>query len=156
MRIRPLSSTVPSWLVVIFSGLLSAQDAAKPLQDVHSIYVDSFKGGDAADAIRSKIILELGKIRRLEVVASADQADAVLTGASQIAKVARNAPKANSRNADRYHATAGVRLIGKDQNILWADDPSIGAPSHFTATSSLADRIVKDLLKAISKEAKTK
>jgi hypothetical protein len=46
--------------------------------------------------------------------------------------------------------------VGKDQKTLWEDNTAIAAPSHFGATSDIADRIVKDLLKAISKEAKSK
>jgi hypothetical protein len=147
MQVRPL---LP---LLIFCGLLSAQ-GAKRLEDVHKIYVDSFEGGDAADAIRGKILAQLGKARRFEVVESADQADAVLTGASQIAKLAKGNQHASG--GERYHATAGVKLIGKDQTILWTDDPSTGAASHFTVTSNLAERIVKDLLKATSTNAKTK
>jgi len=141
---------------LVFCALLSAQAGATQLQDVRRIYVDSSDGGDAAEAIRSKIVAELGKGRRFEVVPSADQADAVLTVASRISKAARNGANANgqpanARGTDRYHVTAGVRLTGKDQTILWDEDTSSGAASHFTATSNLADRIVKDLLKAIPK-----
>jgi hypothetical protein len=146
----------PPLCALVFCALLSAQEGAKQLQDVRRIYVDSSEGGDAAEAIRSKIVAELGKARRFEVVESADRADAVLTVASRISKAARNGVNANgqppnARGNDRYHITAAVRLTGKDQTVLWDEDASSGAASHFTATSNLADRIVKDLLKAIPK-----
>jgi hypothetical protein len=141
-------------------GLLRAQEARQRLQDVRSIYVDSFGTGEGADVIRSKIITRLVKAGRFEVVQSAAQADAVLAGASQVSKTAHysanaNGEYANASGGTRYHATAGVQLIGKDRKILWADDTSNGALSR-SASSSLADRIVKDLLKAISKEEKAK
>lgn len=147
VQLRPLVS------VLVFCGLLSAQGAQR-LQDVHRIYVDSFDEGDAADAMRSKIVAQLGKARRFELVESADQADAVLNGASQIVKLAKG--NQHAPGGERYHAKADVRLFGKDQSVLWMDDPSTGAASHFTATSNLAERIVKDLLKATAADAKTK
>jgi hypothetical protein len=141
-------------------GPLGAQEGAPRLQDVRKIYVDAFGTGDGAEVIRSKIISRLVKAGRFEVVQSANQADAVLTGASQLSKTAHYSANANGQYANasggtRYHATAGVQLVTKDQKILWADDTSNGAFSR-SASSSLADRIVKDLLKAISKEAKSK
>jgi hypothetical protein len=148
MQVRPLVS------VLIFCGLLSAAEGVQRLQDVQKIYVDAFDEGDAADAMRSKIIAQLGKARRFELVESADQADAVLNGATQIVKLAKG--NQHAPGGERYHAKADVQLVSKDQTVLWMDDPSTGAASHFTATSNLAERIVKDLLKATSKEAKTK
>lgn len=143
MRFRPLAP------MLLFAAMLCARNADR-LEDVHRIYVDSFDQGDAADAMRSKILAELGKAHRFEVVETAEQADAVLTGASRIAKL----PRGNQHTARgvRYRATADVSLVAKDQTVLWRDDPSTGAASHFTLTSNLAERIVKDLLKA----AKTK
>jgi hypothetical protein len=150
MRLNPLLYSL------VFCSILTAQQAPKRLEDVHSIYVDSFDAGDAAEAIRSKIVAQLGKFHRLEVVESAELADAVLTGSSQITKLPRNTPNVSSKTADRYRADVDVRLVGRDQKNLWTDDPSIAAASHFTLTSTLAERIVKDLVKAISKAAKTK
>jgi len=154
MRIRLLAT----FCLPIFCGLLCAQERAQRLQDVRRIYVDSFGAGDGADVVRSKIITRLVKAGRFEVVQSADQADAVLTGASQLSKTAHYSANANGQYANasggtRYHATAGVQLVGKNQKILWADVTSNGAFSR-SASSGLADRIVKNLLKGISKEAK--
>lgn len=139
-------------------GLLSAQESTQQLRDVHRIYVDSFGTEDGAEAIRSKIVTDLGKDRHLEIVPSAGEADAVLSGATQISKGPRRGPNGQivSPPGGRFQAAVDVRLVGKDQKIIWTDDPSIRAPSHFGATSAAANRIVKDLLKAISKDAKSK
>ena len=148
MQVRPLVS------VLIFCGLLSTVEGAQRLQDVQKIYVDSFDEGDAADAIRSKIVAQLAKARRFELVESADQADAVLNGESKIVKLAKR--NQHAPGGERYHVKADVQLVSKDQTVLWTDGPSTGAASHFTATSNLAERIVKDLLKATAADAKTK
>jgi Lipopolysaccharide-assembly len=157
MRVWLLSALC---LLTACARLHAQEGAVQRLQDVHRIYVDSFGTGDGADVIRSKVITRLVKAGRFEIVQSADQADAVLTGASQVSKTAHysantNGQYGNASGGTRYHATAGVQLVSKDQKILWADDTSNGAFSR-SASSSLADRIVKNLLKAISKEAKPK
>ncbi len=137
-------------------GLVEAQSVQR-LQDVHKIYVDSFGTSEGADVVRSKIISRLVKSGRFEVVQSRERADAVLAGASQITKTSHYSASSSgsASGGTRYHATAGVQIIGKDDKILWADDNSSGAFSR-SASSSLADRIVKDILKEISKEEKSK
>jgi tetratricopeptide (TPR) repeat protein len=130
-----------------------APQGAQRLQDVRRIYVGSFGAEEGAEVIRTKVITRLVKTGRFEVVQSADQADAILTGASYVSRTERYS--ANGSGGTHYHATAGVQLINKNQNILWADDTSSGGFSR-SASSSLADRIVNDLLKAIAKEVKPK
>jgi hypothetical protein len=142
------------------SGLVSAQSGIQRLQDVHKIYLDSLGNGDGADVIRSKIITKLVKSGRIDVVQNPDQADAVLIGASQLSKTSHYSASSNGQygsasGGTRYHATAGVQLVNKEQKILWADDASNGAFSR-SASSSLADRIVKNLLKAIAEDGKNK
>jgi hypothetical protein len=142
------------------SGILSAQTGVQRLQDVHSIYVDALGNGDGADLIRSKVITKLVKCGRFDVVQSSDQADVVLIGASQISKTSHysaslNGQYGNASGGTHYNATAGVQLVNKEQKILWAGDASNGRFSR-SASSSLADRIVKNLLKAIAQDEKNK
>ena len=148
-------------LCLLLSSIsMSAQEPGQRLQDVHKVYVDYFGSGENAEVIRSKIIAQLVKSGRFEVVQSQDQADAALVGSSQVTSAERSGANviggtviANSGTV--FHATAGVRLVGKDQKILWADDAS-GRGSSARASSGLADKIVKDLLKDVSKKEKSK
>jgi hypothetical protein len=52
------------------------------LQDVRKIYVDSFGSGEDADVTWSKVIAQIVKSGRFEVVQSQDRADAALMGSS--------------------------------------------------------------------------
>jgi hypothetical protein len=127
---------------------------------VHKIYVDNFGSGQDAEVTRSKVIAQLVKSGRFEVVQSRDQADAVLVGSSQVTSAERSGANviggtviANSGTV--FHATAGVRVVDRDQKILWADDAS-GRGSSARASSTLADKIVKDLIKEALKSDKSK
>jgi len=127
---------------------------AQELQSIHKIFVGSFCNGEDADLIRSKVITRLVKSGKIEVVQSAEQADAMLTGGGSISKstyyhASSTDGTGNASGGTKYHATAGVQLISKDQKILWADDTSNGFFSR-SASSSLADNIVKHLLKAMT------
>ena len=89
-----------------------------------------------------------------------ESADAILTGAGELSKSEYYSANANSSNANAsggtgYHATAGVRLINKEKKILWADQASNGMFSG-SVSSSVADKIVKALFKAIDKDKKGK
>jgi len=129
------------------------------LRDVHRIFVDSFGQGDGADLVRSKVISRLTKSGRFQVVQAPEQADAILTAVSQISATqhsfSSSTPQyASASSGTRYHATAGVQLIAKDKQILWADDVSSSVLSR-SATSGLAEKIVNDLTRASAKDAKS-
>ena len=141
-------------------GLLCAQDAVQRLQDVKKVYVGSFGDGPGSELIRSKVISRLVKSNRVEVVEVPDQADAILTGVGELSKTTYYNANATSTNANasggtRYNATAGARLLNKQQKILWADEASTGF-FYRSASSSVADKIVKNLLKAMSQGGKKK
>ena len=139
------------WLILLVSlaRLVNAQSAPVKLEDVRRIYVASLGRGEGADVIRSKVINYLVWSRRREVVEKEEDADAVLTGASQVTESAYySATTERAQGGTSFHATAGVRLIGKNSRILWVDDTSNGWLA-WSATSSLAERISKDLIKAV-------
>ena len=145
---------------IVASISIANGQSAQQLRDVHRVFVDSLGNGEGADVIRSKVITRLVKSGHLEVVQSPELADAVLIGASQVSQGRRysansNGQTGNASGGTRYHATAGVQLVNKEQKILWADDVSNGAFSR-SASSSVADKIVKNLLTEIAKEEKGK
>ena len=142
------------FLLFLASGLLvgslNAQTRAGGIQDVRKIYVASLGNGEGADVIRSKVINSLVKSRRVEVVENENDADAILAGASQVsAYTSFSATTTTASGGTSYRATAGVRLIGRNSRILWVDDTS-SSMFTFSASGSIASRISKDLLKAIS------
>jgi len=135
-----------------------AQAAVPQLRDVKKIYVGSFGDGEGSNLIRSKIITSLVKSHQIDVVEDSASADAVLVGAGQVTKqesysATTQDGKVTARGGTTDRATAGVRLLSKDQRILWADDVS-NSVWAMNATSSIADRISKNLLKAIAQDAK--
>ena len=100
------------------------------------------------------------KSKRVEVVEIPQQADAILTGIGELStsehySANASTTSANASGGTRYHATAGVRLLNKEQKILWADDVSNGFFSR-SVSSSVADKISNNLLKAISQNGKKK
>jgi hypothetical protein len=114
--------------------------------EVRSIFVDPLGQGEFSGVIRDKIINRLVASGRFQVVNDPDKADAVLTGSVSEAPVNRYN---NGSGGTRFDANAVLRLVAKDQRILWVSEAKNGAFSR-SASSSVADRIVKDLVKAAS------
>ena len=143
----------------LLMGIASAQPLAQQLRDVKKIYVGSFGEGESSNLIRAKVISALVKSHQIDVMEDAAPADATLLGAGQVTKedsfaaVTGADGKVNASGGTIDRATAGVRLVAKDQRILWVDDVSNSVWSS-NATSSIADRICKDLLKAMAEDAK--
>jgi hypothetical protein len=127
-------------LSVVFALLLVPSQAARlQLKDVHTVYVDSFGSDEGADVIRSKIISRLAQDGRVEVVLDRDRADATLTGGGTI----------RDRNS-----TAGIQLVDRESRIIWAGEVSSRASIRQGSSHNLAEDIVNDLLKAITKARK--
>jgi hypothetical protein len=135
-------------------GIATAADTVQQIQDIKSIYVGSFGDGDGSELIRSKIISRLVKSGNVAVVETPDHADAILTGVGELSRTtdysaSATANSANASGGSKYHATAGARLLSRDQRILWTDEASTRF-FYRSASSSVADKIVKNLLKAMS------
>lgn len=116
------------------------------LTDVHTIFVDTLGTGEASGLIRDKIINRLVSSKRFDVVLTPEKADAILTGSVE---EAQSVHFNQGTGGTRFSANAAVRLITKDQRILWTFEGKNGAFSR-SASSSVADRVVKELLKAVA------
>ena len=127
-------------------GLVAQSQSPQSLADVRTIFVDSLGQGEWAGVIRDKIINRLAASGRFQVVLDSDKADAMLTGSGDVSKTDRYN---NGSGGTRWDATAVVRLVTKDQRILWVSETKNNRFAR-SASSSVADHIVKDLLKAAS------
>src|SRR5258708_29877125 len=135
--------------VLVGTGGSAGQNAAQ-LQGVKKIYVDPLGDDAGASAIRSGIISRLAKSGRFEVVASADQADAVLSGEGHLATTKEHPPgshQGSKRTRTKYQAGATVQLKDKDQKLLWSTDEYHSSIST-KASSTLGLRIASKLVKA--------
>jgi hypothetical protein len=143
--------------VLIGAGGSAGQTAAQ-LQDVKKIYVDTLGDDTGASAIRNGIRNALAKSDRFEVVESADQADAVLSGEGHVTET-KEAPLGSPKHRKtrtKYHAVASVQLKGKDQALLWSKDDAYESISN-KASSILGHEIAMKLVKAATpKEDKKK
>jgi hypothetical protein len=124
------------------------------LREVRTVYVDYFGSAEGAEWIREKVINRIVKSGKVSLAETPESADAAFTG---IGTVRQNM-------GGGYDATLVARLVGKNNQILWVGEAKprrsiiignvrIGSVS---ASSSVADKVVNDLLKAIEKDAKTK
>lgn len=119
-------------------------DTAADLAGVTTIYVDALGGGENSGLIRDKIVNRLIKSGRFQVSNDPAKSDATLTGSVAESQMFGFS---NGSGGTRYDATAAVRLISRDQAVLWVSETKNGRFSR-SASSSVADHIVKGLLKA--------
>jgi hypothetical protein len=143
-------------LTTLAVGVCSAQR----LSEVKSIFVDSFGNAEGADIIREKVINRIAKSGKVQVVDALAQADAILTGIGEITRGARYQASSgtyggSASGGTTYDATLVLRLVTKEKQILWSDEAKPGGFSR-SVSSSVADRVVKSLLRAIEKDAKSK
>lgn len=133
-------------VVALLIGSFNA--GGQSLAEVKTIYVGSFGDSEDAVLIRSKVVTELVKSKRVEVSVAADIADAVLLGSGRVSERL-------TTSGTSYNATAGVQLVTKAGKIVWAENVSDGMFSR-SASSSVASNIVKKLVKAMGPLPKRK
>lgn len=113
-------------------------NSVESLGEVRAIYVDSL--GD--DLIREKLIGHLAKSDAVVIVNSPSHADVVVTGIATMHNMGRG-----------WDASLAVRVVNAQDQILWTGDAKPGFMAR-SASSSVAKKIAKDLLKAIKKDRK--
>jgi hypothetical protein len=127
-------------------GLLVAQSVPPQSQGLR-VYVSPLEGSDAGvdNMITAKLLSHLVK-RGVSVTESVDDADAVLTGSGVIQT------SLSDYGRVRYRLQAGMRLVNKGGDVLWADDVSSSRFSE-SASSSFADNVAKSVAQALSERA---
>lgn len=130
------------------------------LRSVQKIYVDSFGNAEGAGLIREKLINRLVQSGKVTVVESPEQADAILVGVGEVTRGVRYTSTqtesgGSASGGTKYDATLVVRLISREKAILWVDEAKPGLMAR-SVSSSVADKIVKNLLKSIDKAQKSK
>jgi hypothetical protein len=134
--------------------------AVSRLADVKTIYVAPLGSGDGSDLIREKVINRLVKSGVVSICETPESADAILTGASHMSKRhwldgSMNSYGGSLTSHTRYAADCAVRVVSKNNRILWTDEEStrrffLTPKSVRAASSNVADRLVKALIKTIS------
>jgi phosphate ABC transporter phosphate-binding protein len=163
MKQRSTSDACTRWLTTGLSLLslllactlcLRAQTASD-LRQVKKIYVDTFIYKANGSEIQQHIIDALRKDHAVQVVPSADQADAILKGTGETwikAYIAVN-PRAPGNRYPTYGGFLSAQLIGRDQETLWS---YLVTPSNYSPSGihqDLAEKLVKNLQTALNDAA---
>lgn len=147
---------VPSILLLAGGGGVRAQSAESLIQ-VKKVFVDSFGADDAANKFRERVIHELRKNGRLEVVATPSEADAILKGSGSIWVTGYISSAVRSPANARQPVLRGflsVEVVGKAGQPLWS---YLATPNKFSLgsiTQDLADQAAAKLIGSLDHERK--
>ena len=143
-------------LQLLEGGSGARAQSAEALSEVKKVYVDSFGQGDAAIKLRDRMIKQLRKNRRLEIVTAAKEADAVIKGNENIwvtGYYSTNPRTPSSARQPILHGFLSVEILGKDNETLWS---YLVTPSKFrsgSVTEDLADQLVAKLAGALEQKS---
>lgn len=147
-------------LSLLCIGLLPVRathgQTAEGLANVHKLFVAPLKGDVGTSPLHHDLIKHLQAEGKFDIVDSPEQADAVLTGASQLwvtGYVSVNPRNPSSNAQPNYAGYLSVELVGKDREPLWS---YLAVPSRFTLggiANNLAENAVRALVKARARSA---
>jgi len=135
-------------LVVCACGPGRAQTATA-LSQVKKVYVEAFGDEESSGKVRERVMEEVRKRGKWEVVATASEADAVLKGSCTIWVTGYQSNDPHSPSNTRRPVLTGflsAEVVGKAGEPLWS---YLVTPSKFrvgTITEDLADHLVKKLV----------
>jgi len=152
----------PSWktlsyfaaiLIFILVAASSARaQSAESLSSVKKVYLESFGQEESASRLRERLIKQLRKSGKLEVVATPSAADAVIKGTESIWVAGYFSTDFHAASATRQpiiHGFLSVEIDGKDNEPLWS---YLVTPSKFRTASishDLADQLAIKLFAAL-------
>lgn len=141
--------TCALFLTFLCSCVASLAQTATTLGQVKKVYVAPFGAEDPANRLRDRLVEDVRKRGKLEVVGSAGAADAVIKGNCSVwvTGYVSNDPRSPS-NTRRpvFTGFLSAELLGKAGEPLWSYLVTPGKFHTGTITDDLADRLVKKLV----------
>jgi phosphate ABC transporter phosphate-binding protein len=142
-------------LLVLGGGQGVVAQNAETLSRVKKVYVGSFGEEDAAVKVRERIIRQLRKNGRLEVVNEPSAADAVIEGSANIwvaGYFSTNPRTPASSRQPIVHGFLSVEVLGKGNDTLWSYLVTPGKFRSGPVTEDLADQLVTKLVGAVEQK----
>jgi hypothetical protein len=137
-----------------FSVLTKADYAqtAETLSQVKKLYVGSLGDKQGAAGLRDKLIQRLQRTSAIEIAASPNEADAIITGTGEIwlKGYVSTGPKPSPYGRQPvYDGYLSVELRGKDNAALWSYRATPGKFLWNGVDQDLVNRLTKRLLAAL-------
>jgi phosphate ABC transporter phosphate-binding protein len=141
--------------LALSAGSAPAQRATS-LAQVKKVYVEGFGSADAGGKLRERLVEDVRKRAKLEVVGAAGEADAVIKGDCSVwvtGYVSNDVRSPSNTRRPVYTGFLSVEVVGKAGEPLWS---YLVTPSKFrveTVTDDLADHLVKKLVEDLGRGA---
>jgi phosphate ABC transporter phosphate-binding protein len=153
--VKILLILVAQAILVCVSGATARAQSAETLSQVKKVFVESFGQDDVAGKVRERVIKQLSRNGKLEVVATPKEADAVMKGSANIwvsGYFSTNARVPSTSRQPFLHGFLSVEIVGQDDEPLWS---YLVTPSKFrsgSVTEDLADQLVAKLASALKEK----
>jgi phosphate transport system substrate-binding protein len=140
-------------ILVLAVGIGARAQSAETLSQVKKVYVGSF--GSEDNKFRENVIEQLRKSKQLEVVATPNEADAIVTGSGSVWLIGYISADSRSSAANRQPVFRGFlsgEITGRNDETLWS---YLVTPSAFRSGSiseDLAKHFVAKLIEALDRE----
>ncbi len=142
-------------ILLLAAGGSAQAQSAETLSQVKKVYVEPFGQDDTASKLRERMIKQLRKIGRLEVVTTRKEADAVIRGSESIwvtGYYSTDARVPANMRQPFIHGFLSVEILGKDNEPLWSYLVTPGKFRSESVTEELADQLVAKLERALKEE----
>ncbi|MGA2419400.1 MAG: phosphate ABC transporter substrate-binding protein PstS, partial [Candidatus Acidiferrum sp.] len=152
-KMLPNFIVLPMLILLALAASAACAQSAESLFSVKYIYIDSFGQQDSASKLRERLIKQLRKSGRVQVVATPAEADALVKGTESMWVVGYYSTDARSPSATRQpilHGYLSVDVQGKDHQPLCS---YLVTPRKFRTGSlsqDLADQLAAKLLAALT------
>ena len=148
---RTLAAAV---VALLFLPQLLWPQTAESLRGLKRVALEWSGTDRSSSAIRERVVQRLKDSKRLEFVADAREADAILHGDVRvwISGYVTTTPKSNAVQQPVYRGYASAEVTGKDGRTLWSYLVTPRSSGWKSLTDDLGDQLAQALLSALAKK----
>jgi|SRR5271170_1042690 hypothetical protein len=158
MHTSPLKLLCVISAVVVFAPMpVNKADGqtAESMSEVKKMFVDSLGAEEGASDLRNAVIKALHKNSDIQVVATASEADAVITGSGKIWVTGSTHVGAHGSVSEKtYGGYLQLELLGKANKTLWSFRATPSRLPWNGIVWDLASHVVKSLMEALRQTRK--
>jgi hypothetical protein len=153
---RMLSRSLLLWCALVAPAAaapsLFPPQSAVTLSEIKKVYVDSLGDKKGANELRAALIARLRKSHEIQIVASPNEADAVITGSAELwvkGYYSTNPRPSKYNEMPIYGGVLSVELKGKGDETLWSYLVTPGKLQWNGITQDLTSQLAKKLLEIL-------
>ena len=153
---KAVCGVVVCWILLLACSGTAGAQTAETLSQVKKVYVEPFGQENGASKLRDRVVEQLRRKAKLQIVAAPSEADALVKGSGSLwvtGYISSDPRSPGNTRQPIFHGFLSVEIIGKNNEPLWSYLVTPGKLRAGDITRDLADHVTAKLLEALEQKS---